>query len=528
MFRLRRPFALVALAAALSLHAPAVASPPVFKQMTFEQAKAESVNARKLFIFDAMTSWCGPCKIMDKTTWVDESVVSWINDHAIAVQLDMDEHPELREHLRINAYPTIVVFKDGKEFDRIIGLKRPAEFLAWLKGVAEGESKLDQALRRVKEERAKTSADTSAIDFPSRLSLAQELYDYGSYDEATTEAAWLWEVMPAQASDDARVRLLSLMGNLAKRHAPAKTRFTAFRDAAAVPVNAGKPSREELTRWLSLNAVIADAKSSIDWALKMTDTPDNIAALRSVGSTVFPLLVEGGHWATAGKALANPVAEIDRRGSSLGAYDLPVTDAPDSSPKVMPAMPLMRKGDPAPAADAKKADAPKTMPAIPLARKGEPATATDAKKDDAPKTMPAIPLVRKGEPAAAEPASQPADAAAPKTIPAIPTIGAPGAMKRDDPASVAREVRYRLTLEFRDQAATYYAACLAAQRDEEAARIAELTFKYTDSPASRLALVERALKAGQPRREHALWLEEIETAAQAAAALRARLAEAGR
>jgi hypothetical protein len=182
------------------------------------------------------------------------------------------------------------------------------------------------------------------------------------------------------ARDESRDRLTSLMANLAKRHAPAKTRFTEFRDAAAKPVKAGHPSRAELTRWLSLNAVVGDPQATIDWALKMTDTPDNLAALRSVGGTVFPLLVEGNHWETAGKTLSNPVAEIDQRGSMIGAYDMPVTDgAAEAKPKIVPAMPLMRKGE-APPADAKQV-APKTVPAIPLMRKGDAAPAADAKEN---------------------------------------------------------------------------------------------------------------------------------------------------
>lgn len=541
MFRITRGV----LAASVLLASAAFASPPVFKDMTFEQASAEAVKSKKIFVFDAMTSWCGPCKVMDKTAWVDEKVVEWLNTNAIAIQLDMDHHAELRSTLRINAYPTIVVFKDGKEFDRIVGSRTGPALLEWLSGVQRGESKLDQALRSLKDERSRASADNSNVDFRKRLALAEDLYEYGSYEEATNESAWIWEQMPAGGErDDSRTRLASLMSNLAKRHAPAKTRFTDFRDAAAAPVKAGKPTRAELTNWLSLNAVVGDPQSTVDWALKMTDTPDNLAALRSVGPTVFPLLVEGNQWETAGKALANPVGELDQRGSMLGAYDLPVENAAADKPKVLPAMPLMRKGEAAPAAA--QDEKAKTIPAIPLMRKGEPAAApapaSDAKPAEPAKTMPAIPLMRKGEPPATDKDAAKKDDAEPKSIPAIPlmrkstdatkqdgalpaipVMGAPGAIDRDDPGSVAREVRYRLTLEFRDQAATYYAACLAAKRDAEAAKIAELTFKYTDSPASRLALAEKALKAGQPRPEHVKWMEEIEAAGKAAAEMRARM-----
>jgi hypothetical protein len=471
-----------------------------------------------------------------------------VNDNAVAYQFDVDKDEALAKQFKIEAMPTVIILKDGKEFDRIIGLKPGPEFLAWLEGVAVGESKLDQALKAVQEERAKGD---SGANYSKRLALAGDLYDYGSYDEATTEAAWLWE----HASGDREPGMLSsLMADLARRHAPAKARFTAFRDAAAKPVLAGKPTQNELTTWLTLNAVVGDAQTTVDWALKMTDTPENLAALRSVGGTVFPLLVQGGHWETAGKSLANPVAEVNTRGSQLGAYDMPIIAAGSGKPGVIPAIPLMRKGA-ASTADTATDNAAKTVPAIPLMRKGAPA----ADAPDQAKSVPAIPLMRKGEPAAATPPSaneaktipaiplmRKGDAvqndANPKVLPAmplmrkgsddatthegeidIPAMGAPGGFDRNDPATVAREVRYRLTLEFRDMAATYYAACLAAGRDAEASQIAELTFRYTDTPASRLLLAQRALKAGKPQPEHLTWMDEIEAAGKAASLLRTRL-----
>lgn len=533
MGRFLRSFACGVIAASVLFASPSLATPPVFTDLTFETASAQAVSGGKILIFDAMTSWCGPCKVMDKTAWVDADVVAWIKANAIAIQLDMDKHPQLREAQRINAYPTVIVYKDGKEFDRIVGLRTGPALLEWLKGVSRGESKLDQTLRALKEERAKESNDISHADLARRFALADDLYDYGSYDEATTEAVWLWERRDAAKGEDFASRLGSLMGNLARRHPAAKARFTQFRDAAAAPVAAGSPTLEQLTGWLRLNAVIDDSASSVEWALKMTDTPDNLAALKSVGPTVFPLLVNSGEWATAGKSLADPVVEIDRRGASLGAYDMPVADAPKKTGGAIPAIPLMRKPAATATAPTPAPSTSEVKPAIPLMR--TPAAAepgADVKQSaDAPKTMPAIPLVRKIEPAAEQPKTVPAiplmrksgESNEAATIPAIPVMGDPGEIDRNDPASVAREVRYRLTIEFRGQAATYYAACLAAGRNEEAARIAELTFKYTDSPASRLALAEKAMRAGQTRPEHVKWMEEIETAGKAAAALRTRI-----
>lgn len=55
-----------------------------------------------------------------------------------------------------------------------------------------------------------------------------------------------------------------------------------------------------------------------------------------------------------------------------------------------------------------------------------------------------------------------------------------------------------------------YAACLAAGREDEAAKIAEKLLQADDTPASRIALVHRALIVGAPRQQHRQWLAEAE------------------
>jgi len=35
-----------------------------------------------------MAPWCGPCREMDRTTWRDEALVKWVQEHAIAIQID--------------------------------------------------------------------------------------------------------------------------------------------------------------------------------------------------------------------------------------------------------------------------------------------------------------------------------------------------------------------------------------------------------------------------------------------------------
>jgi thioredoxin-related protein len=60
------------------------------KWMSFEEAVTRSrQKPRKIFI-DVYTSWCGWCKKMDKTTFAEDSVISYMNANYYAVKLDAE------------------------------------------------------------------------------------------------------------------------------------------------------------------------------------------------------------------------------------------------------------------------------------------------------------------------------------------------------------------------------------------------------------------------------------------------------
>src|SRR5690349_9764950 len=87
--------------------------PAVFAGMAFADAQVAARESQRLLVIDATASWCAPCQHMDHMTWVDPQVVDWVQAHAVAIQLDVDEDNELAEQLHIRSMPTIVIFKDG-------------------------------------------------------------------------------------------------------------------------------------------------------------------------------------------------------------------------------------------------------------------------------------------------------------------------------------------------------------------------------------------------------------------------------
>ena len=58
--------------------------------MTWDQAIAKNnENPRKIMI-DVYTDWCGWCKRMDKSTFVDTAVVNYVNKHFYAVKFNAE------------------------------------------------------------------------------------------------------------------------------------------------------------------------------------------------------------------------------------------------------------------------------------------------------------------------------------------------------------------------------------------------------------------------------------------------------
>lgn len=71
-------------------------------------------------LVDMWAPWCQPCIAMKPTI---RELAEELQGEAIVGDLNIDENPFIRQKYNIDKYPMLLIFVDGKEVARIVGLK---------------------------------------------------------------------------------------------------------------------------------------------------------------------------------------------------------------------------------------------------------------------------------------------------------------------------------------------------------------------------------------------------------------------
>ena len=83
----------------------------------------EIMDAAPLAMVDFWASWCGPCKMLSPTV---EALAEQYEGKALVCKVNVDEEPDLARRFGVMSIPTVVFLKNGREFDRKVGVM-PAE-----------------------------------------------------------------------------------------------------------------------------------------------------------------------------------------------------------------------------------------------------------------------------------------------------------------------------------------------------------------------------------------------------------------
>ncbi|WP_201456570.1 thioredoxin [Chlamydia sp. 17-3921] len=72
-----------------------------------------------LVLIDFFAEWCGPCRML---TPILESLASEL-PHVTIGKVNIDDNSGPAEKYEVSSIPTLILFKDGKEVARTVGLK---------------------------------------------------------------------------------------------------------------------------------------------------------------------------------------------------------------------------------------------------------------------------------------------------------------------------------------------------------------------------------------------------------------------
>lgn len=100
------------------------------RPVTDQSFDSDVLKASVPVLVDFWAEWCGPCKALGPKL---EEIAGELKDKVRIVKLNVDENPSMPAKYGVRGIPTMILFKDGKEVDQIVGNHPKENILALLK-----------------------------------------------------------------------------------------------------------------------------------------------------------------------------------------------------------------------------------------------------------------------------------------------------------------------------------------------------------------------------------------------------------
>jgi hypothetical protein len=272
--------------------------PPVFQDLPFADAVESSSADRRWLVVSVTAQSDHACKAMDDATWEEPEVRAWIEQKALAVQIDIATDRDVARGLNVRAVPTTIVLRAGRQEERIVGFHNAQETCAWLRFLEQRQAKPDGHLR-----------DSSAS-----MALAD-----ARYDEAMKGYVWLWNNIPgfseAYEYGWMGVRqsfMLKALVSLVGQHPPAHEVFSALRDAsgAAAPAFDLTDWFGPRVDWFLLNQILAQQDRTLEWFDRIKADPRYAAVIEHCARLLLQPLKEAHRWADVGRLFSDPLVAL--------------------------------------------------------------------------------------------------------------------------------------------------------------------------------------------------------------------------
>ena len=92
----------------------------------YEEFQTEVLDSKEIVLVDFFATWCGPCQML---TPVIESIALEFKDKVKIIKIDVDQSQDIATKYNVASIPTVILFKEGKIIDTIIGFRQKEDFI---------------------------------------------------------------------------------------------------------------------------------------------------------------------------------------------------------------------------------------------------------------------------------------------------------------------------------------------------------------------------------------------------------------
>ena len=90
------------------------------EELEITEANFETETASGVTMIDFWAPWCGPCKMQGP---IVDKVAGQMSGKAKVGKCNIDDAQKIASKLGIRSIPTLMIFKDGEEAERLVGLQ---------------------------------------------------------------------------------------------------------------------------------------------------------------------------------------------------------------------------------------------------------------------------------------------------------------------------------------------------------------------------------------------------------------------